>query len=212
MLNSERTPDGKVSYYLFDGRGSIVGMTDSAGNQVKHYDYDPFGGISSQSGTLSNPWQYAGGYYDSTTGLTKFGIRYYDPQFGRWTQATPIGGSLQEMLKANPYVYADNNPVNEVDPSGKFTISGQCIGAISGIVLAGGLGALYGGSNAAAIGAAVAALTSIGPLGWIVLVGGALVAAGISYDAILFYYNNTIAPACGWSQWNGYLNISISFG
>jgi hypothetical protein len=24
-----------------------------------------------------------------------------------WTQATPIGGSLQEAIKANPYVYAN---------------------------------------------------------------------------------------------------------
>lgn len=61
----------------------------------------------------------AGGYYDSITGLTKFGIRFYDPQFGRWTQRTPIGGTLQETLKANPYVYADNDPVNEVDPNGR---------------------------------------------------------------------------------------------
>ncbi|GCF08857.1 RHS repeat-associated core domain-containing protein [Dictyobacter arantiisoli] len=142
MLNSERTPDGKVSYYLFDGRGSIVGMTDSAGNQVKHIDYDPFGGISSQSGTVANPWQYAGGYYDSTTGLTKFGIRYYDPQFGRWTQATPIGGSLQETLKANPYVYADNDPVNEIDSTGKFpsfctwTVIGSAIAIVGGIISA----------------------------------------------------------------------------
>ncbi|GCE19524.1 type IV secretion protein Rhs [Dictyobacter kobayashii] len=127
LLNSERTSAGKVYYYLFNGQGSIVGMTDSAGNLVASYDYDPLGSISGsnvQSGIV-NPWQYAGGYYDSTTGLTKFGIRYYDPIFGRWTQRTPVGGTLQETLKANPYVYADNNPVNEIDPSGKDGIYSQ---------------------------------------------------------------------------------------
>jgi hypothetical protein len=30
-----------------------------------------------------------------------------------------VGGSLQELVKANPYVYADNNPVNETDVSGR---------------------------------------------------------------------------------------------
>ncbi|GCF08859.1 RHS repeat-associated core domain-containing protein [Dictyobacter arantiisoli] len=173
MLNSERTPDGKVSYYLFDGRGSIVGMTDSAGNQVKHIDYDPFGGISSQSGTVANPWQYAGGYYDSTTGLTKFGIRYYDPQFGRWTQATPIGGSLQEALKANPYVYADNNPVNNVDPSGALTpldfLAGVAVGAIvgvwSGLQAGDSGGALLKDAGCGALGGAItgALVTTLGP-------------------------------------------------
>jgi RHS repeat-associated protein len=70
------------------------------------------------------------GYYDSTTGLTKFGIRYYGPLFTRWTQATPIGGSLQEATKANPYVYAGDNPVNATDPSGAYTLTGACIASI----------------------------------------------------------------------------------
>ncbi|GCF08858.1 hypothetical protein [Dictyobacter arantiisoli] len=30
-----------------------------------------------------------------------------------------FGGSLQETLKANPYVYADNDPVNNYDPDGR---------------------------------------------------------------------------------------------
>jgi RHS repeat-associated protein len=71
---------------------------------------------------LNNPWKYAGGFYDSTTGLTKFGIRYYNPDTGRWTQRAPVGGSLQETLKANPYVYADNDAVNKIDPSGKDAV------------------------------------------------------------------------------------------
>ncbi|GCE28124.1 hypothetical protein KDA_36080 [Dictyobacter alpinus] len=123
LLNSERTSAGKVYYYLFDGLGSIVGLTDSAGNMAASYDYDPFGAIAGsviQTG-VNSPWQYAGGYADSSTGLIKFGIRYYDPIFGRWTQRTPVGGSLQETLKANPYEYADDNQVNETDVSGACT-------------------------------------------------------------------------------------------
>jgi RHS repeat-associated protein len=124
MLNSERTPDGKIYYYLFDIHGSIVGMTDSSGNDVNRYGYDPFGNYASQvtQSGLSNPWGYAGGYFDGATGLIKFGIRYYDPLFGRWTQATPIGGSLQEVTKANPYVYADDNPMNETDASDRLPV------------------------------------------------------------------------------------------
>jgi RHS repeat-associated protein len=110
----------RQQYYLFDGLGSIVGMTDSTGSEVNAYGYDPFGNINAsfEKSGLNNPWKYAGGFYDSTTGLTKFGIRYYNPDTGRWTQRTPVGGSLQETLKANPYVYAANDSVNEIDPSG----------------------------------------------------------------------------------------------
>ncbi|GER89900.1 hypothetical protein KDW_40620 [Dictyobacter vulcani] len=34
---------------------------------------------------------------------------------------------LQETLKANPYEYADDNPVNYVDPSGAFSVKGTVI-------------------------------------------------------------------------------------
>ncbi|GER88812.1 hypothetical protein KDW_29740 [Dictyobacter vulcani] len=89
LLNSERTPDGKAYYYLFDGRGSIVRMTDSTGAVVNQYGYDPFGGDASRTIVVNNPWRYAGGYYESTTGLYTFGIRSLDIQFNRWTQRTP---------------------------------------------------------------------------------------------------------------------------
>jgi RHS repeat-associated protein len=88
------------------------------------------GGGTVQSGVI-NPWGYAGGYTDATTGLVKFGIRYDDARVGRWTQATPIGGSLQEATKANPYVYADNDPINETDPSGKDGILAAIGGGLS---------------------------------------------------------------------------------
>jgi RHS repeat-associated protein len=48
--------------------------------------------------------RYAGGYYDVSTGLYKFGIRYYDAATERWTQRDPVGGSLLETVKVNPYV------------------------------------------------------------------------------------------------------------
>ncbi len=126
QLIDERTSTGTY-YYLFDGLGSVVGLTDStgalAGNETYHYD--PYGQLISQPRTpalRTNTWRYASGYYDVSTGLYKFGIRYYDAAIGRWTQRDPVGGSLQETVKANPYVYADDDPVNLVDPTGAFCI------------------------------------------------------------------------------------------
>ncbi|MEO7022390.1 MAG: RHS repeat-associated core domain-containing protein [Ktedonobacteraceae bacterium] len=122
-LVSERTSAGTF-YYLFDGLGSVVGLTDSNGNLVgnERYVYDPYGNIINTVNSpqmQSNPWRFGSGYTDGFTGLTKFGIRYDDTSTGRWTQHTPIGGSLAETIKANPYVYVGNNPVNITDPSGR---------------------------------------------------------------------------------------------
>jgi RHS repeat-associated protein len=69
---------------------------------------------------MQNAWRYASGYYDVSTGLYKFGIRYYDAATGRWTQRDPVGGSLMETVKVNPYVYANDDPVNMVDLGGNM--------------------------------------------------------------------------------------------
>jgi RHS repeat-associated protein len=109
--------------------GSVVGLTDSSGNLVNTYQYDPYGNLTSSTGTVANPWRYAGGYYDANTGLYKFGIRYYNP----------VGGSLQELTKANPYVYVGNNPVNMVDPTGRDCVEAALIVVFSSILLVGAI-------------------------------------------------------------------------
>jgi RHS repeat-associated protein len=156
-LVDERTPSGTF-HYLFDGLGSIVGLTNSSGNLVgnERYQYDPFGNLLTNpvSSTLqSNIWRYASGQFDSGTKLTKFGVRYYDPSVGRWTQQDPIGGSLFDPRSSNRYVYAKCNPVNAVDPSGKgwwdcFWAGFDTAVAMFGILVA--VAALFG---AAALGA-----------------------------------------------------------
>jgi len=92
-LNNERTPDGHRHYYLFDGLGSIVGLTKGDGTKENSYDDDPDGNMLHQTEGVTNPWKFAGGFLDSSTGLYKFGTRYDDPTLGRWTQQDPVGGS-----------------------------------------------------------------------------------------------------------------------
>ena len=169
-------------------------MTDSSGNAVNSYGYDPLGNINgSQEQTgINNPWKFAGGFYDSSTGLTKFGIRYYDPTIGRWTQRAPIGGSLQETLKANPYVYAANDAVNAVDPSG----AQDCLGALltNAAATVGGITTVSVGG--AALANLVAAVPFVGPfLG----LGVVAIAGYIDYRIATNRYN-TVAQICGWPQ------------
>ncbi len=83
-LVSQRTPNG-THYYLFDVLGSVVALTDSSGGVVASYSYEPYGRTTA-SGTVSNAWRFAAGYFDASTGLYKFGTRYYDPGLARWTQ------------------------------------------------------------------------------------------------------------------------------
>ena len=60
--------------------------------------------------------------------MYKFGVCYYDPTLGRWTQQDPLGGSLFDPSTGNRYAYANDDPGNLVDPTGTFTINpvGAC--------------------------------------------------------------------------------------
>src|SRR6266568_2240991 len=125
-LVDERTPSGAY-YYLFDGLGSIVGLTDSNGTLVSTYQYDPYGNLTSSTGSVANPWRFAGGYFDSSTGLYKFGTRYYNPGFGRWSQQDPVRGQLNDPTSLNRYLYAGDDPVNFTDPSGRDSLITACL-------------------------------------------------------------------------------------
>ncbi len=99
QLLDEVKPDGSKYYYLFDGLGSVIGMTNSSGTLVNFYDYDPYGQILGQmeQNGLNNPWKYVGGFNEADTGLTKFGTRYDDPNLGRWTQQNPVVGAVGDL-------------------------------------------------------------------------------------------------------------------
>jgi RHS repeat-associated protein len=121
LLLSWGDPAGNYHFPLYDGLGSVAAVTDRYGTVVATYKYDPFGKLVASTGTLQNPYRFLGGlgvYFDSATGLYKMGTRYYDPALGRFTQVDPTEGG-----SANAYDYADQDPVNKVDPNGDIGIA-----------------------------------------------------------------------------------------
>ena len=109
-------------YYLKNAHGDVTGVYSSQTDSLKKsYAYDPFGNIVNPSNINeiqpddpndTNPYRYAGEYYDRETGNYYLRARYYAPGYGRFTQIDPIRDGT------NWYVYCDNDPVNRVDPTG----------------------------------------------------------------------------------------------
>ncbi|MGH3741699.1 MAG: RHS repeat-associated core domain-containing protein, partial [Micromonosporaceae bacterium] len=94
-------------------------LTDSTGNQVATYSYDPYGTPSATTGTLLNPLRFAGQYTDAETGFLYLRARYYDPATGQFLSRDPI-----ESVTGEPYSYASNDPINGSDPTGFASGSG----------------------------------------------------------------------------------------
>ena len=117
-LLAQLAPTGSPSYYLLDGRDSIIGITDPARSVTARYHYDAYGQLTGITGAAAttNPWRFASAYQDGT-GLYKMGARYYDPTTGRFTQQDPIFNPL-DPHQWNRYTYAGNDPINYSDPSG----------------------------------------------------------------------------------------------
>ncbi len=136
----------------------MVGLTDSNGTLVSTYQYDPYGNLLSSTGSVTNPWRFASGYFDSSTGLYKYGTRYYNPGFGRWSQQDPLRGQLNDPTSLNRYLYAGDDPVNFTDPSGMD--ANACFLSILALFSAAIVGALQALAQDAGVESAKAALAS----------------------------------------------------
>ncbi|MEV5102098.1 RHS repeat-associated core domain-containing protein [Streptomyces massasporeus] len=125
-LNS-MTTGGKTYYYVTDAIGSVVALADGDGNKVNTYAYSPRGVriLAQSSEPVAQPYRFAGGYQDPT-GLYHFQARYYDANIGRFTQPDPSG------QEENPYLYAEGDPVNRIDPQGLWSWQAGAVRSASG--------------------------------------------------------------------------------
>jgi RHS repeat-associated protein len=100
-------------YYLTDGLGSVLAEVKSDGTNAVSYQYDVYGNLTNQRGSLYDERQFAGEQADPT-GLTYLRARFYDPTIGRFLSRDPKDGWS--------YAYAGDNPATALDPSGLTTI------------------------------------------------------------------------------------------
>ncbi len=120
---------GKNYFPLYDGKGNVTAIIDSSQAIVATYGYDPFGILLKKTGSLDQPYQFSTKPYESGSGLSYFGYRFYSASLGRWMTRDPLG----EEEGLNLYEYVLNNPVSYLDPDGKEPVTVGTIIFIVGV-------------------------------------------------------------------------------
>jgi RHS repeat-associated protein len=121
---------GNTYYYHQNALWSVEAITDSTATPVERYAYNGYGLVSVTNGTgapvppnawgtphsaIGNPYIFTGRELDEETGLYFYRARYYDPVKDRFHQRDP----LDYVDGMNLYEYVRDNPVNNLDPTGR---------------------------------------------------------------------------------------------
>lgn len=132
---------GTVLYLHHDQQGSTRLITGSAGTVEGAYTYDAYGNQAGRTGSATAPLGYDAQYTSSDTGLIYLRARSYDPNTAQFMSVDPLfegtntdaHATVEQYVAAitsaygnGPYVYADDNPLNNYDPAGLLTV-GICV-------------------------------------------------------------------------------------
>ncbi|WP_435127194.1 DUF6531 domain-containing protein [Actinacidiphila sp. bgisy144] len=128
--------------YLHDQRGSVTAVVNATGALTSEYTYGTFGTSTENpndpAGGEKSAFGFTGAYNDPTqTGALDLRARTLDTTTGRFTTRDPVA-TTPGNPNPSDYAYADNDPVNESDPSGACPV---CISALVGA----GIGGLVSG-------------------------------------------------------------------
>ncbi len=123
LEGSVRESDGTGTGYVLDHFGHVEARIEGTtltwqANRFGGYGALPGGGVVPSylgANTLAQSMGWQGRRLDPT-GLYWLGARHYDPIDGRFLSADPLGHSASADL----YAYANGDPVNYLDPDGRF--------------------------------------------------------------------------------------------
>ena len=115
---------GAWHYPQHDALGSVRQWTDAAAAVLAMQAYSPFG--VPRAALAVAPWGFTGEWHDPG-GLVYLRARWYNPSWGRFTQADSFRANLPGLATRHPYAYALGDPTRYTDPTGQTEcLYGDC--------------------------------------------------------------------------------------
>lgn len=125
---------GQGDAFAADVHGSTL-ATGEAADLAQAGSYDEFGApvtsatdfldevLGAAAGSVEEPASFGYRGELSADGLVHLRAREYAPSLGRFTTQDPLDGQPGQVTVADPYPYASNDPLNQIDPLGLSPVS-----------------------------------------------------------------------------------------
>ncbi|QMU71625.1 RHS repeat-associated core domain-containing protein [Streptacidiphilus sp. P02-A3a] len=130
-----RTAAGNNYQFEFSDQHGTNGLAlDSTAQNPTWRQFTPYGANRGTTVTWTDNRGFLNAPTDTNTGLTIIGARQYDPTTARFISLDPLfeATSLQQL---NGYSYAENDPINQADPTGTMVMimAGGVVGSAAAV-------------------------------------------------------------------------------
>jgi RHS repeat-associated protein len=121
--NGAGVPEVGRQFFYQDHRDSTALVLNDQAAVLARVEYAPYGEIhqGGSTGTDNFRPKFTGKEFERDIGLYYYGARYMDPATGRFISADPV----REF--ASPYIYAANDPLLYIDPTGESVLAAAFI-------------------------------------------------------------------------------------
>ncbi len=142
----DRTADtSTTTEYQFHGLASSTLAAVAADGTVNaSFIYTPFGSVAEATnagggseGVPAHERRHNDKFFDTLSGLTYYGARFYDRTLLGWTSADPLylrapdAGQMSSPRRASVYTFSLQNPLRYVDPDGLDPAAAGSLGSLS---------------------------------------------------------------------------------